>query len=302
MKRAWIWAGAAVAAVLAMEGVARALLRPWPTLADFALRSETLAAAQAAAPARVLFLGDSIVYGHGVEPDQAYPVLLERMWRAAHPDIPAEFVNGGANGLTTMRGVQVLPLLLRAFRPQVVAIAFGLNDANLARSCTDMHMEAVFAAPAWVRAMRHSRLFLGLERRWRRWQQPCAEWEGKRWEPRVSEWAFVQALDWMGKRAQKSGARVIFLTTTPLAPEFRPELDAESRRQLRQSCEAYNARVRAVVSARHAHLLDAYAELGLAAGDWMEDGVHLSASGYRKLASYLYVRLEPLLLRWVGRG
>ncbi len=302
MKKAWIWAGAAVAVVVAMEGVARALLRPWPTLADFALRRETLAAAQATAPTRVLFIGDSIVYGHDVAPDQAYPAVLGSMWRAAHPDIPVEFVNGGANGLTTMHGVQLLPLLLRAFRPQVVVIAFGLNDANLARSCADAHMESVFAASAWVRALRHSRLFLGLERRWRRWQRPCGVWEGKRWEPRVSPEAFSQALAWMDGQAARRGAEVIFLTTTPLAPAFRPELDAESRRQVRQSCDAYNGRVRAVAQARRAHVLDVYARLPLAEGDWMADGVHLSASGYRKLASYLYVRLEPLLLGLAGRG
>lgn len=302
MRRMWIGAGAAVAVVLAMEGVAMAVLRPWPTLADFALRRETLAAAQAAAPAPVLFVGDSIVYGHDVAPEQAYPALLGGMWRAAHPDTPVAFVNGGTNGLTTMRGVPLLPLLLRAFRPQVAVIAFGLNDANLARSSADAYMEAAFAVPAWVRAMRHSRLFLGLERRWRRWRRPCAAWEGKRWEPRVSPEAFSQALAWMDRQARRRGARVVFLTTTPLAPHFRPELDAESRCQLRESCEAYNARVRAVASARHAYLLDVYNRLSLGEGDWMADGVHLSASGYRKLASYLYVRLEPLLLGRAGRG
>jgi len=292
----------AIAGLLALEGAARVLSRPWPTLADFALRRETLVAARAAAPLRVLFVGDSIVYGHDVAPDQSYPALLGSMWQAAHPDIPVEFVNGGANGLTTMHGVQLLPLLVRAFRPQVVAIAFGLNDANLARSYSDARLEAAFAVPAWVRLMRHSRLFVGLERRWRRWQAQDAAWEGKRWEPRVSELAFARALEWMARQARRRGAQVVFLTTTPLAPDFRPELDAESRRQLRQSCDTYNARVRAVARDERAHLLDVYGELRLEAGDWLDDGVHLSASGYRKLASYLYVRLEPLLLGLVGRG
>lgn len=302
MKRACVCAGMAIVGLLAAEGAARMLSRPWPTLADFALRRETLAAAQAAAPIRVLFVGDSIVYGHDVAPEQAYPALLGSMWQVAHPDIAVEFVNGGVNGLTTMYGVQLLPLLMRAFRPQVVVLAFGLNDANLARSYTDARMEAVFAVPVWVRVMRHSRLFVGLERRWRRWYWPCGTWEGKRWEPRVSESAFAQALEWMAGLAKRRGAQVVFLTTTPLAPDFRPELDAESRRQLRQSCEAYNARVRAVASARRAHRLDVYKRLPLTAGDWLDDGVHLSASGYRKLAAYLYVRLEPLLLSLARRG
>ncbi len=302
MKRVCIWAGATIVGLLAMEGAARLLSRPWPTLADFALRRETLAAAQAAAPLRVLFVGDSIVYGHDVAPDQAYPALLGSMWKAAHPDIPVEFVNGGANGLTTMHGVQLLPLLVRAFRPQVVAIAFGLNDANLARSYADARLEDAFTAPKWVRVLRHSRLFVGAERRWRRWQAQYAAWEGKRWEPRVSESVFAQALGWMCRRSRKVGAQVVFLTTTPLAPDFRPDVGDASRLELRQSCDAYNARVRAVAREERAHLLDVYGELRLEAGDWLDDGVHLSARGYRKLASYLYVRLEPLLLGLVGRG
>ncbi|MGB9594144.1 MAG: SGNH/GDSL hydrolase family protein, partial [Anaerolineae bacterium] len=264
----------AIAGLLAAEGVARVLSRPWPTLADFALRRETLAAAEARrAFIRVLIVGDSIVYGHDVAPDQSYPALLGGLWQAAHPDIPVEFVNGGANGLTTMHGVQLLPLLVRAFRPQVVVIAFGLNDANLARSYSDARLEAAFAVSAWVRLMRHSRLFVGLERRWRRWQAQYAAWEGKRWEARVSGPAFAQALGWMARQARRRGARVVYLTTTPLAPDFRPELDAESRRQLRRSCEAYNGRVRAVAREERTHLLDVYGGLRLEAGDWLDDGV-----------------------------
>lgn len=297
MKKGWLWTIAALAGLLALEGAARVLSRPWPTLADFALRRETLAGAGARrAPTRVLIVGDSIVYGHEVSARDAYPTVIAALWEAAHPDCPVAFVNGGANGLTTMHGVQMLPLLLDKFGPQVVVIAFGLNDANLARSYSDARLEAAFAAPTWVRVMRHSRLFVGLERRWRRWQAQYAAWEGKRWEPRVSEGIFAQALDWMGRRAERAGARVVFLTTTPLAPEFRPELDAASRLELRRSCDAYNARVRAVASARRARLLDVYAELRLAPGDWLEDGVHMSASGYRKLAAYVYAGLEPLLL------
>ncbi|MDH7487911.1 MAG: SGNH/GDSL hydrolase family protein [Anaerolineae bacterium] len=302
MKRVCIWAGATIVGLLAMEGAARLLSRPWPTLADFALRRETLAAAQAAAPVRVLFVGDSIVYGHDVAPDQAYPALLGGMWQAAHPDVRVEFVNGGTNGLTTMHGVQLLPLLVRTFRPQVVVLGFGLNDANLARSYSDARLEDAFTAPKWIRVLRHSRLFVGVERRWRRWQAQYAAWEGKRWEPRVSGPVFAQALGRMCKRARKAGAQAVLLTTTPLAPDFRPDVDDASRLELRQSCDDYNARVRAVAREERVHVLDVYGELRLEAGDWLEDGVHLSASGYRKLAAYLYVRLEPLLLDLLGRG
>jgi lysophospholipase L1-like esterase len=294
MKKAWLWMTAAVAGVLALEGAARLLARPWPTLGDFALRLETLSDEflQDDLPG-VLLVGDSIVYGNDVAYAETYPALLQRMWEDAHSTEPLAFINGGVSGLTTLYGAMLLPLLLRRFQPRVVVVSFGLNDGNFARSCLDSRLEAEFMVPRAVRLLRGSRLFTGLERRWRRWNSDCGSWEGKLWEPRVSEEAFVRALLAMVRQVKRHRAALIFLTTTPVAPGFRPELDAVSREQLRQSCARYNALIRQVARQTGAGLVDVYANLQLASGDWREDGVHLTSSGYRTLAGFLVLHLEP---------
>ena len=285
-----------MAGLLALEGAARLLARPWPTLDDFALRPQTLSGQSGKADVpSVLLLGDSIVYGDYVAYSEAYPALLQRMWDRAHRSESLAFVNGGANGMTTLHGVMLLPLLLRRFHPQVVVVAFGLNDGNFARSCLDARLEAEATVPPLVRLLRGSRLFMGLERRWRRWQADCSGWEGRRWEPRVSEEAFVRALLDMALLVRRRGVALVFLTTTPVAPRFRPELDTVSREQLRQSCARYNGLVRQAAREVGAGVVDVYTNLHLESDDWREDGVHLTPSGYRKLAAFLFSELEPRL-------
>lgn len=282
--------------LVSLEAAARIVARPWPTLDDFALRPETLAqGAGRDCRLRVLVVGDSIVYGKDVSYDEAYPALLERIWQDNHPQDPVAFINGGADGMTVLQGIQLLPVLTRRFRPHVVLIAFGLNDGNLSRSFLDEKREAEFMPPSWVRVLRHSRLFAGLERRWRRRQAGRALWLANRPEPRVSEDAFVGALEEIVEYVRKSGAVPVLLTTTPLSTDFRSEVDESARERLWPACQRYNALIRQVSETTETCLIDVHAALALEPDDMAQDGVHLTSDGYRKLASYLLTELEPVL-------
>lgn len=64
--------------------------------------------------------GDSLTAGPGIEPDQRYPVLLEK-----HFGIPV--LNYGVNGDTTLDGRRRLQAAL-AERPQLVILLLGGND------------------------------------------------------------------------------------------------------------------------------------------------------------------------------
>ncbi len=291
-----MWLLCTVAGLASVEAAARVVARPWPTVDDFALRPETLAReAGGDCCLRVLVLGDSIVHGKDVPCDEAYPAVLERAWLGAHPHNPAAFINGGADGLTGLQGVQLLPLLAERFSPHAVLISFGLNDGNLSRSFLDEKREAAYMPPAWVRVLRHSRLFAGLERRWRRRQASRALWLANRPQPRVSEDAFAQALAEMVQNVRSSGAVPVLLTTTPLAEDFRPDLDEDGRQRLRASCQRYNALICQASRSTETYLVDVNAELELAPEDMASDGVHLASDGYRKLALYLLSKLEPVL-------
>jgi acyl-CoA thioesterase-1 len=73
----------------------------------------------------VLILGDSLTAGFGVDPDEAFPALLQEKVREA--GMPFKTVNGGVSGDTSAGGLRRINWLLR--RPiDVLVIALGGND------------------------------------------------------------------------------------------------------------------------------------------------------------------------------
>jgi acyl-CoA thioesterase-1 len=106
---------------------APAARRVVPVAARTALRPAAVAVAPAPAAGvpTVVFLGDSLTAGLGLNEDQAYPSLLGReLQEAGHP---VRVVNAGVSGDTTAGGLSRLEWLLKQ-RPDVVVVALGGND------------------------------------------------------------------------------------------------------------------------------------------------------------------------------
>ena len=74
---------------------------------------------------RIVVLGDSITAGFGLDPDQAYPAVLQRKLDAA--GLPFSVVNAGLSGDTTSGGVRRVDWALGA-GAEVLIIALGGND------------------------------------------------------------------------------------------------------------------------------------------------------------------------------
>lgn len=73
----------------------------------------------------VVFLGDSLTAGYGLEESQAYPTLVEAsLEKAGHP---IRMVNAGVSGDTTAGGLARLDWLLSQ-KPDVVVVGLGGND------------------------------------------------------------------------------------------------------------------------------------------------------------------------------
>ena len=73
---------------------------------------------------KVLCLGDSVAFGYSVEEPEAWPHLLARA-------SGLEVLDAGVPGYSTYQGRVLLAQLLVRFRPRVVALSFGYNDAHL---------------------------------------------------------------------------------------------------------------------------------------------------------------------------
>ncbi|HEV2295192.1 MAG TPA: arylesterase [Tepidisphaeraceae bacterium] len=74
---------------------------------------------------RVVFLGDSITAGFGVDADQAFPALIEDA--LAREGFPVDVVNAGTSGDTTAGGLARLDWLLQQ-KPDILVVGLGGND------------------------------------------------------------------------------------------------------------------------------------------------------------------------------
>ncbi len=73
----------------------------------------------------ILFLGDSLTAGLGVEQKQAYPALIQETIRAQN--LPYDVINAGVSGDTTAGGLARLDWILQ--KPlDVLVLALGAND------------------------------------------------------------------------------------------------------------------------------------------------------------------------------
>jgi acyl-CoA thioesterase-1 len=85
-----------------------------------------LAAALGAAETKtIVFFGDSITAGYGVDPDEAYPAVIQRKINEAGR--PWRVVNAGLSGETTAGGLRRLDWILRQ-RVDLFVIELGGND------------------------------------------------------------------------------------------------------------------------------------------------------------------------------
>jgi acyl-CoA thioesterase-1 len=87
------------------------------------------ATAPAPAPAAdvplVVFLGDSLTAGYGLDADQVYPALVEESLK--EEGVPVRVLNAGVSGDTTAGGLARLDWLLSQ-KPDVVVVGLGGND------------------------------------------------------------------------------------------------------------------------------------------------------------------------------
>ena len=97
----------------------------------------------AAEPRTIIFFGDSLTAGYGLEdPDQAYPAVIQRKLEAAGR--PWRVVNAGLSGETTAGGLRRLDWILRQ-PADIFVIELGGNDGlrGIAPESTRANLQAM---------------------------------------------------------------------------------------------------------------------------------------------------------------
>ena len=77
---------------------------------------------------RILCLGDSSTFGHGVEEDRCFARRLE----AALGDVPGkryEVINAGVSGYSSQQGLELLRREMSRYDPDCLVVAFASNDS-----------------------------------------------------------------------------------------------------------------------------------------------------------------------------
>ena len=86
---------------------------------------------------RILFVGDSFVYGTGVNDDETLPAQLERALADAHKPRPSTVINAGMPGLNQASALRMASLLVPRVHPDVLVIGYlSSNDAEPADNWT----------------------------------------------------------------------------------------------------------------------------------------------------------------------
>lgn len=95
-------------------------------LACLTLLSIPLNRVLASEVSKIVFLGDSITAGYGLDPEAAYPALLQKKINARQ--LPYTVINAGVSGDTTAGGLRRINWVLRGSEPEIVVVALGGND------------------------------------------------------------------------------------------------------------------------------------------------------------------------------
>jgi lysophospholipase L1-like esterase len=81
---------------------------------------------------RIICLGDSWTFGANIGQEQAYPQQLSRLLRHEFPDAAFEVLNLGVLGYSSFQGLELLKLTALDLNPDLLVIAFAMNDASMA--------------------------------------------------------------------------------------------------------------------------------------------------------------------------
>jgi acyl-CoA thioesterase-1 len=123
--------------------IADAVLVSLPTLSAAPARSAPPFAGAAAPAPLVLFLGTSLTAGHGVDPSEAYPALVQARIEAS--GLRFRVVNAGVSGETSAGARRRIDWLMRR-KVAVLVVETGANDGLRAQDpeATRQNIQAIF--------------------------------------------------------------------------------------------------------------------------------------------------------------
>lgn len=129
------------------------------------LRDDEIPARRPPGEYRVLCLGDSITYGHGVRREDSYESRLQEMLYAAYPKRGLRVINGGCPGYSTFQGEQLFRRLDPKVRPDLIILAYLYADPAMEENSDKNRAEISGWAGAVKKVLYQSETYLLLRKR-----------------------------------------------------------------------------------------------------------------------------------------
>jgi lysophospholipase L1-like esterase len=248
----------------------------------------------------VVFVGDSSVYGHGVDPEESFPALVATL-SSDH----IRSLNLAAPGYSTIQSLKVLEAVLPRERPELVVVASLWSDANF-DTFVDGEVLAKMDSSSY-RFFYETNRFLANSAIWRFLLRsagkltPVSVGWGTRLSPNVSGRRRVDINDYasnlerMCELAQGNGAEVLFVILANQRDLLAPG-DTAPWHPYRQVMEETAQRLGYPIL----RLPDELRSTGLKVGTLFLDEMHPSRVGHEVIAQTVLKKLEEL--SWLDGG
>lgn len=184
---------------------------------------------------RVVAMGESSTFGYYSPDDQTYPFLVGEALREQLPDLEVRVLNAGIPHMTTDHMLAMLRREILGYRPRVVTLYSGYNDAATVMDATWMQSAdrwahghlAAYIGMKWVLSKALSSM-RGLTIAWsdRGWARHLATVDDEYIlaQIRLHEEHYEQNIRQFVELVRGSGAEVVFIrqrmTTNYLSPEY----------------------------------------------------------------------------------
>ncbi len=99
---------------------------PAPSNSEPAAKDSTTTAPPSTFSKTILFFGNSLTAGYGVDPSEAFPALIQQKIDSAQ--LAYKVINGGVSGETTAGGNQRIDFVLKQQPVDVFVLELGAND------------------------------------------------------------------------------------------------------------------------------------------------------------------------------
>lgn len=191
-----------------------------------------------------------------------------------------EVVNAGVAGYSSHQGLLRLRQDIERYRPDLILVSFGWNDAADALGVTDRGYRPPATWSVGLQRLLLKYRFFLVAKRWARPSQEPPEIVG----PRVSLEEYRENLEAFRQTAAAHDAGIVFLTRPH---QHTPAELAQSEMGLLRQIPLYNQTLRAFSRESGALLVDVQRDFEVAGPDFFADEAHFTLEGHRRMAKQL---------------